>query len=199
MKIQTDNTKICKLTKLLFTDKIIISDQTEGNLKTILWIAPTIYKNKKRISLNGAAYKRKNSESEFIMQRSDIIGHHTPNKNGEETIKCSCEYLTVANLYELIIYQGPTKLDIKECNEFAKGLEKLTQLNQHTEARIAISKKFEYDSFEEQFNNILKDLNKSKSLSDENYEKQFSLTNEMLVSIEQKYGKEIRNLIYSAL
>jgi hypothetical protein len=199
MKIQTDHSKICKLTKLLFTDKIIISDQTEGNIKTILWIEPTIYKNKKKISLNGAAYKRTNSESEFIMQRSDIIGHHSPNINGEDTIKYSCEYLTVTSLYELIMYQGPTKLDIKECNVFAKELEKLTRLNQHTEARIAISKKFEYDSFEEQFNNILKDLSKSKSLSDENYEKQYSLTQDMLISIERKYGKEIRNLIYSAL
>jgi hypothetical protein len=104
-KIEIDHSKVTSLGKIGFEDKIVICDQIDEDdqIKVVLWLESTNFKGKKRISLNGAAHKRTSLDDEFVMQKSDVLGHHRPNKNGEETIKSSVEPYSVKSLYESIV------------------------------------------------------------------------------------------------
>jgi len=105
-KIQIDHSKVTSLPKIGFEDKVILSEQIDdkNEVKTVLWLERSKYKGKYRISLSGAAYKRTSLNNEFVMQKTDVLGYHQINKNGEETIKHSIAPYNVKSLYELIVH-----------------------------------------------------------------------------------------------
>ena len=77
---------------------------TEQKIKTVLWLERCSFKGKDRVRLTGAAYNRANISDEFIMQKTDVLGYHQINKNGEQTIKYSVSGCDIKSLYELIVY-----------------------------------------------------------------------------------------------
>ena len=105
-KIQLDQSKIKNLPKIKVKDKVVIFDQcdTEQKIKTVLWLERRNFKGKDRICLTGAAYNRASIRDEFIMQKTDALGYHQINKNGEQTIKYSVSGCDIKSLYELIVY-----------------------------------------------------------------------------------------------
>jgi hypothetical protein len=105
-KIQIDLAKVTNLHLISYQDKIIISEQIdiENKIKTLLWLERTSFKGKDRISLNGAAYMITSLNNEFVMQKTDVLGYHQINKDGQETITHSIYPYNVKSLYELIIH-----------------------------------------------------------------------------------------------
>ncbi len=95
LKIQTD--KVSKLNQLDFTENRTICEQNGENENKIKLVLQRRIKNgKHRIFLVGYAYK--NDE----LVKCSVLGLHTPDKRGIDTILSSCSCYTFCGMYELI-------------------------------------------------------------------------------------------------
>ena len=83
--------------------------------------------------------------------------------------------------------------------EFLKQLEKLTDANNHTEARLLIAKYFDLDYYSKIFKGIESICEAYGSLPSENNTFRNRMTNNMLLHISSVYGFEISQEIKSKL
>jgi hypothetical protein len=97
MALGINRNNIVDLSLLSLSDKEVIFEQTKEIQTIKLWVEIVLYRGKNRVSLNGVAYQNE------ILQKSDVLGYHTPNKKGVESIMSASECYSFDSMYELIV------------------------------------------------------------------------------------------------
>jgi hypothetical protein len=105
---------IPNLSTIGFEDKVVICKQSDPvlGIGVVLWIELSLRRSKKRISLNGAAYRKLPKDlgdfgselPSYAFIKSDMLGFHQINAEGRQTILSSLKpYRQISCIHEAIL------------------------------------------------------------------------------------------------